>query len=118
MAKKSKINIEESQKIVRISVEMRCRMIMMDTESQFSQYEPWLNLKAKELDYLGYPEIKVEDLWNYLVKFCWKRKQPEHYHACVQQIMAIQPNHYLDFASLEAQVKVSSLEEMDLNAFF
>ena len=84
----------------------------------FSQYEPWINLKAKEFSRLGYSEIKAEDIWNYLVKFCWKRKQPGHYHACVKQIMSIEPNHYLDFASLEAQVKVASLDEMDLNAFF
>ncbi|MFL2099183.1 post-transcriptional regulator [Desemzia sp. FAM 23991] len=91
---------------------------MVALELSFSQYEPWINLKAKEFNRLGYSEINAEDIWNYLVKFCWKRKQPVHYYARVKQIMSIEPNHYLDFASLEAQVKVSSLDEMDLNAFF
>lgn len=91
---------------------------MVALDLSFSQYEPWINLKAKDFNRLGYTEITAEDIWNYLVKFSWKRNRPEHYHACVKQIMSIEPNHYLDFASLEAQVKVSSLDEMDLNAFF
>lgn len=91
---------------------------MVALNLKFSQYEPWINLKVKDFHRLGYTEITAEDIWNYLVKFCWKRIQPEHYHACVKQIMSIEPNHYLDFASLEAQVKVSSLDEMDMNAFF
>lgn len=85
---------------------------------EFSQYEPWIRLKIKEFNRLGYNQITVEDLWRYLKQFCWKHEEPGHYYTGVKQVMEIKPNNYLDFASLEAQIKVPSLDEMDLNAFF
>lgn len=91
---------------------------MVNLEAEFSQYEPWIRLKIKEFRHKGYNQITTEDIWRYLERFCWKHKEPEHYYLGVKQVMGIEPNDYLDFASLEAKVKVSSLDEMDMNAFF
>lgn len=91
---------------------------MANIKAEFSQYEPWIRLKIKDFNRLGYNQITSEDLWRYLKQFCWKHEEPAHYHAGVKQVMEINPNNYLDFASLEAQVKVPSLDEMDMNDFF
>lgn len=82
----------------------------------FFRYEVWLQIKQKEFAKNGYEQVTIEDLWNYCVKFLWKNHRPERYHEEVRSIMAIEPNDYFNFASLEAQVyNVSSLEDMQLD---
>ncbi|WP_407392104.1 post-transcriptional regulator [Carnobacterium jeotgali] len=84
-----------------------------------SKYEPWVNLKIREFNQLGYHQINEEDLWKFVVQFCWKRAVPEHYYQQINDIMKITPNHYLDYAALEAQVyKVTSLDDMNLEDLF
>ena len=92
---------------------------MEEVELHFNSLQPWINLKIIEFHRLGYTEIKIDDLWRYLKNFRWKKKMPVHYYQQIKEILSLKPNHYLDFASLEAQVyKVPSLDEMDLEDLF
>lgn len=86
---------------------------------QFEKIEPWLNLKIKEFQLLGYQQISQADLWHYLISFCWKKSVPAHYYQQIQEIMSLTPNDYLDFASIEALISPAvSLEEMEIFDLF
>ncbi|SFH77285.1 post-transcriptional regulator [Pisciglobus halotolerans] len=92
---------------------------MEELELYFDSLKPWIDLKVKEFHHLGYPQITTEDIWRYLKTFRWKKEIPVHYYQQINDILNLMPNHYLDFASLEAQVyQVRSLDEMNLNDLF
>ncbi len=40
-------------------------------EELFNRIKPALNAKCEELHRLGYPYIKKEDIWNYLIEVKW-----------------------------------------------
>lgn len=79
------------------------------------KYDKWLSFKSTELARLGYSTITPDDLWKYLVGYKWKRQRPERYYQEIRDIMAIQPNDYFTYASLDAQIySATSLDEMNL----
>lgn len=94
-------------------------MVINESFAYYTKYKPWLSLKTQEFNQLGYHQISEEDLWNYVVNFCWKKKTPSHYYQQINDIMKITPNNYLDYAAVEAQVyKITSLDEMDFEDLF
>lgn len=93
--------------------------MMDEVDPLYKKMEPWLDLKLKEFHKLGYNQIYLEDLWRYVKTFCWKNEIPAHYYQQISYIMALTPNDYLDFASLEAQVYlITDLDEMNLDDLF
>ncbi|SIO04201.1 Post-transcriptional regulator [Carnobacterium alterfunditum] len=94
-------------------------LLINESITYYTKYEPWLNLKIQEFNQLGYHQINKEDLWKYVVDLCWKRNVPAHYYQQISDIMKITPNHYLDYAAVEAQVyKVTSLDDMNFEGLF
>lgn len=92
---------------------------MAEDVNDKSEYKVWLNIVKDSFAKQGYQKVSTEDLWDYCINFLWKHKRPNRYFAEVRDIMAIEPNDYFTYASLEAQVyKVSSLDEMNFDDLF
>lgn len=92
---------------------------MAKEKKEMFEYEVWLNIIKDSFAKQGYEQVSTEDLWDYCVSFLWKHREPERYYEKVREIMAIEPNDYFTYASLEAQIyNVSSLDEMNLTDLF
>ncbi|WP_018659404.1 post-transcriptional regulator [Allofustis seminis] len=88
-------------------------------ELQYSQFEEWLEYKAREFHDLGYLNVTAEDLWEYVTTFLWKRQLPTRYFEQVHDIMEIRTNDFFTFVSLDAQVyNVTTLDEMNIEELF
>lgn len=76
----------------------------------------WLQLKKKELHQLGYVNIELNDLRQYLFDFLWRKGVPQLYIECVEAIIDVTANNIFDYKTLaiqkQPQMKIS---EIDLN---
>ena len=85
-------------------------------DENYRSFDRWLQLKSEEFKRQGYESIQPKDLWAYLTAFRWKKNAPKRYYQQINDIMAIEPNDYFNYASLDAQIySTPSLDEMDLD---
>ena len=62
-----------------------------------------LESKQEEFQLLGYPEVKVDDIWMYLTKKKWKKTNPDvRAHEVFQGIMSVKVADYMNYATIEA----------------
>jgi murein tripeptide amidase MpaA len=65
--------------------------------------KPALESKLNEFRMLGYGNITEQELWDFLIKKKWKRVREEiHLYQIVQEILSVQVNEYMNFATVEA----------------
>lgn len=84
---------------------------------QWALLNPSLDKKVKEFHKAGYPEIKREDLINYLKNYVWKRQSPTTYLKKLQTIKEVTCNRYFDYLQLQAtSCKSRSLEEINIDS--
>lgn len=84
-----------------------------------TQLDYWLQLKKKELHQLGYVNIELDDLLQYLSGFLWRKSIPALYIECVEAVIDITANHIFDYKTLEIQkrphMKISEINLNDLS---
>ncbi|AIE60864.1 post-transcriptional regulator [Bacillus methanolicus] len=75
--------------------------------------KPALESKLNEFRLLGYEKITEQELWDFLTKKKWKKVREEiHLYQIVQEILSVQVNEYMNFATVEA----FKLTDFDINS--
>ncbi|MDE3839734.1 post-transcriptional regulator [Bacillus methanolicus] len=65
--------------------------------------KPALESKLNEFRMLGYEKITEQELWEFLIKKKWKKMKKEpHLYQIVQEILSVQVNEFMNFATVEA----------------
>ncbi|MDQ0214588.1 hypothetical protein J2S13_000984 [Oikeobacillus pervagus] len=69
----------------------------------FYKLKPALYSKAEELELLGYDQIEVDSLWEYLTKKKWKKYESDvRVYQLVSDILSIKPGDYMNYKTIEA----------------
>ena len=77
-----------------------------------SEMLPALESKQEEFKLLGYPEVREEDIWMYLIKKKWKKPNPEvRAYEVFQDIMSVRVASYMNFATIEALKEGESMKK-------
>ena len=61
-------------------------------EELFNRVKPALNAKEQELKRSGYPYIKIEDIWKYLIELKWKKAVDLNLCDIVDDILKVSNN--------------------------
>ncbi|MGM9923737.1 MAG: post-transcriptional regulator [Bacillus sp. (in: firmicutes)] len=92
----------------------------MGNEHVFEQYRsillPALHSKREEFILLGYKDMKVEHLWEFLKKKKWKKEEDRMLYQLINDILTITIGEYMTYNTVEA-FKASQREEIDMDAF-
>ena len=93
---------------------------MHPNEKYREKVHPFLESKCRDFSILGYENVTVDSLWDYLLDMKWKEtKETDRIHQVVADIAAIKGPDYMNYQSLDV-IKRSTIAgskvEMKLNA--
>lgn len=67
--------------------------------------------KTREFQKLGYPNVREQELWEYVFSYKWKKQEPATVKEKKKYIATIRVNDFFDYQQIKAQVKIP--EELD-----
>jgi hypothetical protein len=79
----------------------------MDNTHRFehfrTQVQPAIVSKLSEFRLLGVDSVAEKELWDFLIKKKWKKKNEEmKLHEIIQEILSVKVSDYISFATIEA----------------
>ena len=77
--------------------------ISQDHERFYETVRPALQSKIEELSFLGYESVSEKDIWDFLVKKKWKRKNSDlKLFEVVQSILSLKVGEFMNYKTVEA----------------
>jgi Post-transcriptional regulator len=93
----------------------------MERSNTFEQYRhtllPALHSKREEFILLGYKDVKVEQLWNYMKVKKWKNEESRMLHQLVNDILSVGVGEYMHYATMEAFKDSQKNTDRDMESY-
>ncbi|MGN1401351.1 MAG: post-transcriptional regulator [Bacillus sp. (in: firmicutes)] len=95
---------------------------MNEKEHAFEVYReklmPVLQNKCEEFALLGYKEVRIDNLWRYLVDKKWKKAgENGMLHELVNDVLAVKVGDYMHYSRMEAFKEAENRQTDDLSSF-